>query len=393
MNTRPRFALIFCLVCAIAFPLLAEPSPQAALEAVKQLRTDRKFTEAADKAKEAVKDIDPAKVEIADAAGWCELYSAAQDFKGLQSVAERWAANATGEDKFKAQQLLITADARLKNMKGVAKTLAEIKPANQTDAVRMATLANNYVSTAFTSADKETAMKILSAGEALVPKNVNDEKTKASVDKVAADLAATRKTIEENPGKEAEVLAKQRTEALKAILAQRSNPEAQAKARQERDAKLEKFIGQDAPEINTINTLGEFKSMASLKGKVVVLDFFAHWCGPCKAALPSVRAMYDDLKGKGFEVVGVTRYYGTYAKEKGLKPEEEYDRMKQFIVEQKMNWPIAFVNQDVFNAYGVSGIPHVVVIDRKGKIHKVKVGYYKDQTEAFHKEIEKLLKG
>ena len=108
-------------------------------------------------------------------------------------------------------------------------------------------------------------------------------------------------------------------------------------------------------------------------------------------ALPSVRAMYDELKGKGLEVVGVTRYYGYYGTEKGLTPEQEYERMKQFIVDQKINWPIAFTDAAAFKDYAVSGIPHVVVIDRAGKVHKIKVGYNKAGEEAFHKEIEKLL--
>jgi peroxiredoxin len=281
-------------------------------------------------------------------------------------------------------------------MKGVAKTLAEIKPTSATEAIRLATMANSYVPTAFTSADKETAMKILSTGEALVPKNVTEERLKASADKAAADLAATRKTIDENPGKEAEVLQKQRTDALKAILAQRADPQAQAKAREERDAKLKEYVGKAAPEFKANQTLGEFKSMADLKGKVVLLDFFAHWCPPCKAAFPSMRTMYDDLKGKGLEIVGVTRYYGYYAKEKGLNSEAEYGKMKEFIVDHKINWPIAFVSDDVFKAYGVSPIPHAVVIDRNGNIQKVKIGFSEkdvESNEEFHKLIKKLLEG
>jgi peroxiredoxin len=266
----------------------------------------------------------------------------------------------------------------------------------------LATLANGYVLNALTEADKDTAMKVLAAGEAAVPKEgfSNDQqKTQASA--AAAKLAQTRKLIEENPGKEAEALEKSRREALLAALSGRASGNntnaaaAAAAARAARDEKLANFIGSTAADFKASRAHGEVESLAALKGKVVILDFFAHWCGPCIASFPSMRALYDDLKPRGLEMIGLTRFYGYYQKENRTKkdmPEEtEFARMKDFMTEKKMNWPVAFVGKDVFEAYGCSAIPHVVLIDRSGKIRKIKVGYSSKEVEAFRAEIEKLL--
>jgi thiol-disulfide isomerase/thioredoxin len=326
----------------------------------------------------------------------------AQDYPGARKIAGRWTETATGEDKFKAQLAFMSADYRLKDMRSLAKTLAEIKPPDAAGAIRLATLANSYVLNALTEADRETAMKILATGEAVVPTDgFSNEQQKTQAKSVADRLAQTRKLIEENPGKEAGALQQSRREALMAALGGRASGSntnaaaAAAAARAARDEKLAKFIGQDATDFKPTHAHGEFKTLGELKGKVVILDFFAHWCGPCIASFPSMRAIYDDLKPKGLEMVGLTRFYGYYQKENRTKrdmaEETEFARMKDFMAEKKMNWPVAFVGKEGFEAYGCSAIPHVVVIDKSGKIRKIKVGYSPKEIETFRAEIEKLL--
>lgn len=412
---RRFLALLF--VCTLAMPLFSADNPQAVLDSLKQLRADRLAEAKAaaqrpdyaaiaaavnEKAKAAVQGVDPARVDLAAAQAWVDLFTQAQDYEGARTMAARWEASVSGEEKFTAQLALMTLDQRLKNMKSVAATLAKTKPTDTAGAIRLATLANGYVATALTAADKDTALQILAAGEAILPKDgfANDQQREQAKN-AGEKLAKTRKLIADNPGKEAEAIEKARREELIALMTGRlggSNTNAAASAaaaREAREAKFAKLIGTDAPDFEASHVHGNFKNLEPLKGKVVILDFFAHWCGPCIASLPSMREIYDDLKPKGLEMVGLTRFYGYYKAEhktkRDMPAEAEFARMKDFMAEKNINWPVAFVSKDVFDAYACSGIPHVVVIDRAGKIQKIKVGYSASGVQAFREELEKLL--
>ena len=395
------FFILF-VISATPCVTVAEEKPQDTLADIRALRADKKSNEAIVKAKNSVKDVDPAKVDLVNAAAWVELFTMAQDYKGTRVVAARWAENASGEDKFKAQVAVLNSDYRLKDYSSAASLLSEIRPPNNEEAARIATMANGYVYNALRDSNKETALKILAAGERMVPKEGFTNDRERDFAKRAADsLAGTRKAIEENPGKEVEAVQKQRAAQFAGLIGGRlggNNTNAaatRADAAATRDEKLGKFLGVAAPDFTATRAHGEFKSLHDLKGKVVVLDFFAHWCGPCIKSLPSMREIYDGLKPKGLEMVGVTQFYGYYKTEnktaKDMPAETEFARMKDFMEEKKINWPVAFVDSAVFEKYGCSGIPHVVVIDKAGKICKVKVGYYPDQVEAFREELKKLL--
>lgn len=151
------------------------------------------------------------------------------------------------------------------------------------------------------------------------------------------------------------------------------------------------MIGAPAPTLTMERAYGDFKGLEALKGKVVIIDFFAHWCGPCKASYPDMTKMYSELKGKGLEVVGVTTYYGYYGQERNLSKDAEYAKMADFIKEFKLEWPIVYGERTNFEAYGVTGIPHVTVLDRKGNVHSIEIGYSPAIFEKFRKEIEKLI--
>jgi thiol-disulfide isomerase/thioredoxin len=155
------------------------------------------------------------------------------------------------------------------------------------------------------------------------------------------------------------------------------------------------LVGAPAPGIAAERSYGTYAGLESLKGKVVLVDFFAHWCGPCIASFPDMKQLYSDLKAKGVEIVGYTTYYGYYKTEnrekRDMDKDTEFGKMKEFIAEHGMPWPVVYGDRAAFEAYGVTGIPTVALIDRAGNVRKLKVGYSKDSFAEFRKLVEELL--
>jgi len=100
----------------------------------------------------------------------------------------------------------------------------------------------------------------------------------------------------------------------------------------------------------------------TLAGKVVLVDFWATWCGPCVAEIPNVLEQYEKYHKDGFEVVGISL-------------DQEREALEKFVDEQKLPWPILFEEpkgdgwqHPLATFYGISGIPTVVLIGRDGKV-------------------------
>jgi thiol-disulfide isomerase/thioredoxin len=171
------------------------------------------------------------------------------------------------------------------------------------------------------------------------------------------------------------------------------------------------FAGsQAAPEFATgldwINTGGKPLTLASLKGKVVLLDFWAIWCGPCIATFPHLREWNEKYGDKGLVMVGVTSYYdykwddaAGYCARAGtgedVTPEQELAMLEKFASYYHLKHRFAVNerdNRELSEYYGVSGIPHVVVIDQQGKVRMIRVGSGKQNADDISKLLAELLK-
>ena len=133
-----------------------------------------------------------------------------------------------------------------------------------------------------------------------------------------------------------------------------------------------------APEFALKDADGKTVRLEEYKGKVVLLDFFATWCGPCKIEIPWFLEWERKHKDKGFSVLGVSM------------DDEGWEVVKPFLADLKVNYRVVIGNDSTAQLYGgVDALPTTFLIDRNGKIAAVHIGLA--SKKAFEDGIEQLL--
>jgi thiol-disulfide isomerase/thioredoxin len=119
-------------------------------------------------------------------------------------------------------------------------------------------------------------------------------------------------------------------------------------------------IGMPMPEINLTSPTGNPIALSSLKGKVVLIDFWASWCGPCRKENPNVVKLYEEMKSKGFDIYSISLDKDKAAWEKAIQTDG-------------LTWPshvsdLGGWNSSVVKQFGITGIPFTILIDKEGNI-------------------------
>ncbi|MFH2056430.1 MAG: redoxin family protein [bacterium] len=150
----------------------------------------------------------------------------------------------------------------------------------------------------------------------------------------------------------------------------------QAEGAEERKAEsLADRLDTPAPEFSLVNLKGETVNLADLRGKVVVLDFWATWCGPCRMTMPLLQDFVDQ-KPAQVEFFSVNVW------------EQDTSLVRPFLAEYGYNFKVLFGGMQLPDEYGVTGIPTLFVIDKDGMIRYKHIGYspYADQQLAWQTE-------
>lgn len=131
-----------------------------------------------------------------------------------------------------------------------------------------------------------------------------------------------------------------------------------------------------APNFSLKSINGEAVELAKLKGRVVVVNFWATWCGPCRAEIPGFLEIYKAYKSKGLEIVGIAL------------DESGWDVVQPFVQKYKISYPVVLGDSKVVRDYGgIQAIPTTFVVDRKGNVIGGQQGLLQKA------QLEKVIKG
>ena len=150
--------------------------------------------------------------------------------------------------------------------------------------------------------------------------------------------------------------------------------------------------GQPFPVLDVEHYLGApLPSADSLKGKVVVAFFWAHWCGDCKQQLPILEQLHENYGEQGLAILGPTQLYGYMARGQDATPEQELEYLQGAYQERYPvpSWMSVPVSQQNFLDFGVSTTPTLVIIDREGIVQLYNPGNL--TYEELSAQVERLL--
>ena len=136
-----------------------------------------------------------------------------------------------------------------------------------------------------------------------------------------------------------------------------------------------------APDFTLSDIRGTKVTLSGLRGKVVMLEFWATWCPPCRDSIPDLNRVYEKFKDKNFELLAISVDEGR----------DVSSTVGSFMKEHGVIYPVLIDDGKVNQSYGVTNIPVMFIIGKDGKVVKKHIGYTGGLAEKLSREIEALL--
>jgi thiol-disulfide isomerase/thioredoxin len=133
--------------------------------------------------------------------------------------------------------------------------------------------------------------------------------------------------------------------------------------------------GEPAPPFKVTTTSGQPLTLANYQGYVLILDFFASWCQPCKRSIPHIMELNRKYGKQGLQILG-------------LSLDEDKDDLIEFVSPFKLNYPVAIAKEDLQTDYGLRSIPTLFIINKKGIV----VEKFNGLTDEVKKNLEITIK-
>lgn len=206
-----------------------------------------------------------------------------------------------------------------------------------------------------------------------------------AIDNLAASLAGR---LEDPEGAMAtlEMIYREKYKSLRGLdqLLAKSAEKALARQQAEDEADAAKIVGKPAPDFALSDLDGQQYRLSQYQGQVVILDFWATWCGPCRMAMPQVNQTYLDYRDRGLAVFAIN-----------LDGRDREQMVREFIGQAGYQFVAlqgGMMGIGIDQVYGVTGIPTTFVIDRQGVVRYRHIGYRDDLGKMLSRQVEELLK-
>jgi len=135
-----------------------------------------------------------------------------------------------------------------------------------------------------------------------------------------------------------------------------------------------------APDFALKSDNGENLRLSEFRGEVVMINFWASWCGPCRQEMPLLDELYAQYQPMGFTILGVN-------------VEEDSSKARKMLGDAPVNFPVLFDNDsEVSKLYNVVAMPSTVLVDRNGNVRYLHQGYKPGYEEAYQQQVRALIK-